>query len=487
MVVKEKYSFYSDNIPVDITIESKKDEFVLLYNVEISQISKNTEILLDKIRDELVGKVKLQISEIADPKKIQYIRGKFKDTIVYLINKYLPDIEQKSQEFFTTYLMHKSFGLGKIEILLDDVNLEEIVVNNAAEPVWVYHHKYGWLKTNISLENEELIKHYSTLVGRRVGRSITLLTPLLDAHLETGDRVNATLSPISTKGNTITLRKFATKPITITDLILNNALSLSAASLIWMGIEYELSTIISGGTASGKTSFLNAICSFFQPNQRIISVEDTREIQLAKYLHWIPMVTRQPNVEGKGEVTMLDLILNSLRMRPDRIVVGEIRRKREAETLFEAMHTGHSVYATLHANDTNETITRLVNPPIEVPKALLPAISMIVIMYRNRRTGVRRVLQVSEILEDSSPNVLLQLDIRQDKILTANKSTRLMPELQMQTGLNQSEINESLKEKSLILRWLAKNKIDTIDGIGKVVANYYTNRDSLINFIRKNV
>ena len=121
--------------------------------------------------------------------------------------------------------------------------------------------------------------------------------------------------------------------------------------------------------------------------QRIISIEDTRELTLPVSLHWVPMETRLPNPEGKGEVTMLDLVVNSLRMRPDRIIMGEIRRKREAEVLFEAMHTGHSVYATLHANDVDETIARLTNPPIDVPKQLLSSVNMLAVMNRNRRTG----------------------------------------------------------------------------------------------------
>ena len=206
---------------------------------------------------------------------------------------------------------------------------------------------------------------------------------------------------------------------------------------------------------------------------------------MPKYLHWIPMLTRLPNVEGKGEVTLLDLIINSLRMRPDRIVVGEIRRQREAETLFEAMHTGHSVYATLHANDVEETINRITNPPINVPKSLLPAISMIVVMYRNRRTGIRRIFQVAEILRDSNPNILMQLDLRQDKMLTANRSLRLMPELELQTGLTTQEINNDLREKSLILTCLAKKNINELNDIGKVIATYYTNKNAVLQLIKK--
>ncbi len=484
MAVIDSYKYNSGNIPVSVSIESEKNEFVLIYKITISQISSTTEIILEKIRGELVEKVKLGIGDITDPKKLDYIKGRFQKTIVNLIEKYLPNLSQETLDFFTTYLMHKSFGLGKIELLMSDINLEEVVVNNAEEPVWVYHHQHARLKTNIQLVNEDEVKHYATVIGRRVGRSITLLTPLLDAHLEGGDRVNATLQPISTKGNTITIRKFASKPITITNFILNKSISFYGASLVWLAMEYEMSALVSGGTASGKTSFLGALCSFFPPNQRIISVEDTREVQLPKYLHWIPMNTRQANVEGKGGVEMLDLIVNTLRQRPDRIVVGEIRRKKEAETLFEAMHTGHSVYATVHANNVEETVNRLTNPPIDVPKSLLPAVSLIVNMYRNRRTGLRRIFQIAEITSESKGNVLLQLDLRQDKLVNANPSQKLMPDLEVQTGMTQQEINQSLDEKGSVLKWLVKNNIDGVDGIGKVVATYYTNKNALMGFLK---
>jgi flagellar protein FlaI len=308
----------------------------------------------------------------------------------------------------------------------------------------------------------------------------------MDAHLKGGDRVNATLEPISVQGNTITLRKFAAKPWTITDFINDSTISTEAAALIWLGVQYELSTLISGGTATGKTSMLNVVANFFPPNQRIISIEDTREIQLPKFLHWVPMVTRLPNPEGKGEVSMLDLLVNSLRMRPDRIIVGEIRRKREAEVLFEAIHTGHSVYATVHANDAHETITRLTNPPIEIPKTMLPAISMIVVQYRNRRTGVRKTFQIAEIMPDSEPNVLLQLNIRKGVLQKVANSKSLMSTIEMFTGFTKSEITKSLNEKAAILKWMVKHNVNTVDTVGRIMAEYYTNEDNLMSYVNRN-
>ena len=480
------YDFVSDNIPITIKIYKKKGEFVPIYDVSISSISKNTEIILEKIREEITAQVSLGMVDILTTKDTGVIEQKFIDTITILVKKHFPDADEKTTNFLKSYLIQRSLGLGNIEILMDDINLEEIAVNSSEDPVWVYHVKFGWLKTNIHLTGEDQTRHYATMIGRRVGRQLTILEPLMDAHLRGGDRVNATLEPISVQGNTITLRKFAAKPWTITDFIKDNTISTEAAALIWLGVQYELSTLIAGGTATGKTSMLNVVANFFPPNQRIISIEDTREIQLPKFLHWVPMVTRLPNPEGKGEVSMLDLLVNSLRMRPDRIIVGEIRRKREAEVLFEAIHTGHSVYATVHANDANETITRLTNPPIEIPKTMLPAISMIVVQYRNRRTGVRKTFQIAEITPDSQPNVLMQLDIRKGVLQKISESKTLMATIELFTGFIKNEIEESLKEKETVLKWLVKNNINTVDGVGRAMAEYYTNKDNLMDCVRKN-
>ena len=480
------YNFDSGGIPITIKVYTKKDEFVPIYDVSITGISKNTEIVLDKIKEELTSQVSLGMVDILDTKETGVIEKKFTQAIERLLNKHFPDASQKVIDFLKSYLIQKSLGLGSVEILMDDINLEEVAINCKEEPIWVYHLKYGWLKTNIRMESEEQIRHYASMIGRRIGRQITILEPLMDAHLAAGDRVNATLEPISVKGNTLTLRKFAAKPWTITDFIKSETISTAAAALIWLGVQYELSTLISGGTATGKTSMLNVVANFFPPNQRVISIEDTREIRLPKFLHWVPMITRLPNPEGKGEISMLDLLVNSLRMRPDRIVVGEIRRKREAEVLFEAIHTGHSVYATVHANDTRETITRLTNPPIEIPKTMLPAISMIIVQYRNRRTGIRKTFQISEILPNSEANVLIQLDIKSGKLNKINKSRSLLNTIQTFTGFSNKELIKSLKEREHVLKWLVKQNINTVDSVGKVMAEYYTQPDYLMKFVKKN-
>lgn len=483
----EAYDFVSNKIPVNVRIHMIAEEFVPVYEVSLSKISKTTEIILEKIRRELIKEVTLGMVDLTSTKETGVIENKFSDTIKELVEKYFPDMEVETKEFLSSYLIQKSLGLGSIEILMSDANLEEIAINQSEEPVWVYHRKHGWLKTNIYLKDENQTKHYATMIARKIGRQITLLEPLLDAHLDEGDRVNATLSPISTRGNTITIRKFSRDPWTITRFIQARTISIPAASLIWLAIQYELSAIIAGGTASGKTSMLNVVSNFFPPNQRIISIEDTREIQLPKFLHWLPMSTRQPNPEGKGGISMLDLLVNSLRQRPDRIIVGEVRRKKEAEVLFEAIHTGHSVYATFHANNAEEAITRLTSPPIDVPKVLMPAISLIVTQFRNRRLGFRRTFQIAEILPNGETNVLMQFDTREDTLKRINPSRSLLNTLQMYTGFSPKEISAILKEKEMVLSYLVSNNIDTVDSVGRIMAEYYTNKDGLMkNYIIPN-
>jgi len=482
----DSYEYRAKNIPIKVTISRKKGEFVPIYDVSISSISKTTEFMLERIRQELIRAVNLEMVDLTDMKKTKVIESQFEETIADLINKYFPDMDDETKGFLTSYLLTKSLGLGMIEFLMNDHQLEEVVVNDAAEPIWVFHRKHGWLKTNVFVRDEEQTRHYASIIGRKVGRQISVLEPLLDAHLEEGDRVNATLMPISSYGNTLTFRKFARDPWTIIRFIQSKTISAEAAAIIWMAIQYEMSAIISGGTASGKTSALNCFADFFPPNQRILSIEDTREIRLPKYLHWVPMNTRLPNAEGKGEISMEDLLVNSLRMRPDRIIVGEVRRKREAETLFEAIHTGHSVYATFHANNAEQTVDRLTHAPIDVPPILLPAISLIIVQFRNRRIGTRRTFQIAEILEDATVNTLMQYDQAADKLVKKNPSKSLFKSLKLYTGMSDSQIRQDLDEKERVLNYMVKLNITDVDDVGRVVAEYYTDKDNMMKFVHAN-
>jgi flagellar protein FlaI len=486
----DTYKVISENIEAIVTIK-KTSDFVFLYELKFPQIAPGTSALLDKVRAVLLTEIPIKPTELMDFTSLENLKKRFFEKGIEILKKEIPSVDENTQKYLVGSLMQDMFGLGRIEFLLADPNLEEVVINGSKEPVWIYHKKFGWLKTNIMIHSETNILNYANNIGRKVGRQITLLNPLMDAHLPTGDRVNATLFPISTHGNTITIRKFRRSPWTITDFIENKTISYEVAAWIWLAIQYELNMIVAGGTASGKTSLLNVFMSFIPPNHRIVSIEDTRELQLADFLHWIPLTTREPNPEGLGEVSMLHLLINSLRMRPDRIIVGEIRRAKEAEVLFEAMHTGHSVYATLHADTAEQALKRLINPPINVPEAVIEALHLFAVAFRDRRLGVRRMFQLAEILPKGEKggaqiNVLYRWKPIKDEIIKDKESFRLLEEIRTHTGLTDEEIIKDVNEKADILKWFVKQQIKDLNKIGRLVAIYYSDTDYLLKGMRKN-
>lgn len=484
--VIDSYSFLSENIPVEVSIELRGD-FVPFYMVSIPGIAGGTKLLLEtKLRGELITEVKLDITEILDPKKVPAVKQKFQDAAAKVLKKNFPMLSEDKQRILASYLVQSTLGLGELETPLHDDFLEEIAVNNSNEPVWIYHKKHGWCKTNIRLKDEEQIYDFSSLVARKVGRQINTLTPLLDAHLPTGDRVNATLFPVSNFGNTMIIRKFSKNPWTITNLIRGQSITPEVAAMVWLCVQNELSLIVAGGTGSGKTSFLNALAGLIPANQRIVSIEDTRELTLPAFLHWVPMVTREANPEGKGEITMLDLMVNALRQRPDRIIVGEVRRQKEAEVMFEAMHTGHSVYATLHADNTEQTISRLTNPPINIPEEMLDALAGIIVQFRHRRFNLRRTLEFAEIHKNGEYNIVYRWDAKTDKTPKVGRASRIAEILNLYAGLTEREIEENVWEKADVLNWMVKNGYESVNEVGSIVSRYYLNPEEVMASVKKN-
>lgn len=251
---------------------------------------------------------------------------------------------------------------------------------------------------------------------------------------------------------------------------------------------------VANGITVHNTALLNTLTPFIPPTQRIITIEDTRELNLPNFLHWVPMTTREPNPEGKGEVKMLDLMVNSLRMRPDRIIVGEIRRKRQAEVLFEAMLTGHSVYSTLHANTAQEVKRRMTNPPIEVPESMLEALHLTSVQYRDRRTGIRRTRELAEVIPKTKrkgegveveTNVIYRWRPESDSFFQMSESERLMDEIKSHTGMNDEEVQENLKEKQNVLQWFLDHDLKTVNSVGKIVADYYRDKERVLELMRE--
>ena len=483
--ILEKYSFSNDEIPVDVTIVKSKEDYVYRYIVQLPDIGEGTKILLEtKLKADLMAEANVRIKDILDSNRYKVVIDRFTKTAERIVARYFPNLSEVNQHILAVYLIHNTIGLGLLEPVVADQRLEEIVINGSEEPIWVYHKKYGWCKTTIWLKDDDMIKDYASMIARRVGRQINVLNPLLDARLSQGDRVNATLYPISQFGSTITIRKFSKNPWTIIRFLKNHMLSPEIASMIWIAVQNELSLLVTGGTGSGKTSLLNAISALIPPNQRIISIEDTRELTLPSFLHWVPMLVREANSEGKGKVDMLDLMVNALRQRPDRIIVGEIRRKEEAEVLFEAMHTGHSVYSTLHADNTEQLISRLINPPIDVPKSMLDAIGGVVVAFRHRRFNIRRVIEFSEVYNNGKYNVVYKWEPKADVIEKVGTTPKLDQLLEMYAGLTPQEVQQDVAEKSIILKWMESKRYFDVEQVGRIISDYYQMPDAILKLAK---
>ena len=266
------YKLESEGVPAEVAIVERSDDYINVYELRHTRVKQATKIILEYLKRRVVEAVNIKVSEVLDPRETEKVKNRLVETAHVLVKQELKGLNAEEENILVGRLIQEMLGLGELELLLSDANLEEIVINSSKEPVFVYHKQFGWLKTNLTIGSEEQIYNYASIIGRRVGKQITNLNPLMDATLLGGSRVNATLFPISSKGNGMTIRKFREDPWTIVDMIGNSTLNVEVASLIWLAVQYELNTIIAGGTASGKTSFLNAILVFSPPNQRIVSI-----------------------------------------------------------------------------------------------------------------------------------------------------------------------------------------------------------------------
>lgn len=340
-----------EEIEIEEKIESRKNADLYrtkrrdqpFYKANIPELSDEEREFMSEVRERAIDEIEVDPRDIADMDSreqvfYEQVKGIFQ-------SENLPSgISDSKLEQMSKIVVRDMIGFGLLDILLEDDKLEEIMVTATGKPVYVYDRDQGMCITNISFEDEEELIHQIEKMGRNVGRRIDKQNPLLDATLPDGSRVNATIPPISLDGPTLTIRKFREDPLTIIDIIEFGTLSVDVAAFLWLavdGMEAKPSNIlVAGGTASGKSTTLNTLTSFVRNKERVISIEDTAELNLP-HEHWIRLETRAPNVEGKGEVTMEELVKNSLRMRPDRIIVGEVRGP-EAMTMFTGMNTGHN-------------------------------------------------------------------------------------------------------------------------------------------------
>lgn len=339
-------TYYGEEVKVldvygNVRILKVKGEPIPIYEIRLPKLSEEEEKLVKIVRDRAIAEIQIDPESIPDPEERRRIFGR---AVKNIMRELAPAISEARMDILVNLVVQNMIGYGKLDPLVRDDNLEEVMVIGTRRPVYVWHRKFYMCKTNIVFEDEREILNIIERIARQVGRRIDQQTPLLDARLPDGSRVNATIRPVSLDGPTLTIRKFKKDPLTIIDLLKYGTFNLEIASLLWVFVDglgvKPANVLVAGGTGSGKTTTLNALAMFIPPSERVISIEDTAELQLP-IEHWVRLETRPPNIEGKGEITMDDLVKNTLRMRPDRIIVGEVRGP-EARTMFTAMNTGHN-------------------------------------------------------------------------------------------------------------------------------------------------
>jgi len=465
-----------------IRAEIIEDGLIPSYNVNVPKFTRYERQLLNEIREKLVD---VAVSQ-GENFKID------ESSFIGEVKEFLKMKSVRDTDKLATQISQEMLGYAQLDPMIKDDDLEEIMVIGTGKPVFVYHRKIGMMQTNVVFDEDSNVKAIIDVIARQISRRIDQQTPILDARLPDGSRVNATIPPVSADGSTLTIRKFRKDPLTVIDLINFKTLSPHLAGFLWVCVDglgvKPCNAIIAGGTGSGKTTTLNTVTSFTPPRERIITIEDTLELQLP-HDHVLRMETRPPNIEGKGELDMDTLVKNSLRQRPDRVIVGEVRGK-EAITLFTALNTGHSGFGTLHSNTARETITRLINPPMNVPSIMIPALDFIIMqnrMYRPEGGSIRRITEVAEIVGMEEGNVQLNRVFEWnnvvDKVEYVGIASRTLREMAELRGMSITEIEEEIEKRRLVLEYMADNNIRSIGEVGKWIHEYYRDQDEVLETI----
>ena len=473
--------------------EINANSSIPIYNVYKQKFTPEEKMLLAELRENLVDLAissgeNLQLNEarlLNDIKNFLYARLSYDPANIS--NEYVETLSRK--------LLQDIVGYGQIDPLIHDDELEEIMIIGINKPIFVYHRKYGMMKTDISYKSSEELLELIDQMARQINRRIDQESPILDGRLPDGSRINATIPPVSADGPSLTIRKFKTDPLTIIDLINFKTISVELAAFFWLcfdglGVK-SANAIISGGTSSGKTTTLNALTALINPKERIITIEDTLELQIP-HEHVIRMETRPSNTENRGELTMNDLVKNSLRQRPDRIIVGEVRAD-EAITLFTALNTGHSGFGTLHSNDARETITRLTNEPMSVPEIMITAIDFIIMqnrIYRSDGVSLRRISEVAEVvgIEEGTVqlNKIFEWNPETDRIENISVSSNTLSEIAKLSGNSLNDLYKEIGNRQLVLEHMVNQNIRSVDGVKAVLELYYKDPQKVLNQILLN-
>ncbi|MBI0584600.1 MAG: type II/IV secretion system ATPase subunit [Methanomassiliicoccus sp.] len=480
--VEEPYSY------VRIKYDGIAGEY--LYEVIEPRLTSDEQSILDVLKGALIVSINL-----ADTKDIEEKRNILDRAAEKLLHKLQVELDPVSKQRIAYYLRRDFTGYGVINVMMVDPNIEDCSCDGIDIPLYIYHRKYGSIKSNIKFEKEDELDAYVVWLAQKCGKHISVANPLLDATIPDGSRLNATLGKHVTKrGSSFTISRFKDNPFTPVDLLRFKTMSTEMMAYLWISVEFGSSMLVCGGTASGKTTTLNAILLFIPPQMKIVSIEDTRELNLP-HENWIPGLTRE-GFGGRtgavsGTINMFDLLTAALRQRPQYLMVGEVRGK-EAYVVFQAMATGHISYSTFHAEDVQAMVHRLENDPIDLPRALLTALNL-VLLQGQVKVGTkmtRRVKGLTEIVGmDPETGELITNSVFNwnpaDDTFTYSGHSYTYEKVRAVRNWSPREMEREVKRRMDILEYMKKIGVNNYRQVAKVVSAYYKDPEKVMKEVKE--
>ncbi len=459
-----------------------------VYMVKSPQLTPAERAALSSLKEKLVDEIKIEPGKIPlEEREKVFVREGLK--VIERVTKEIPSDRKK---FLLELIANEMVGYGPLAPMLADDNLEDVMIIGLGAPVHIFHQKYGMCATNVYFRDEHSIMAIIDKASRDAGRRIDLRQPLIDSRMPDGNRLNIIIPPISLTGPILSIRKFKSTALSVLDLIKLGTLSTDSAAFLWLLVEgmgvRPANMLFAGGTGCGKTTTLGALSSFVPERERVITIEDAAELKLP-HRHWIRLETRLP-VEALEEVTVDQLVRNSLRMRPDRLIIGEARGL-GIPTVFTAFsgHTG--CMCTIHSNTTaEETLARLTRPPISVPELLISAVDAIVMQRRLliKNKYIRRVTEIAEVVGVEGGKVKLNRTHKwnpgTDEIRQVDTPSLVLQQISELSGIPQKDILKELKRREEVLKLMLGREMDVFS-VNRAIQDYYSDPDGALEVLER--
>jgi flagellar protein FlaI len=482
--VIEKYPLYEPFSHVVIVQNPKTGEHrYILDELQLDPLERG---VYDRILEILLAEIESPKEEILDPRKF------FAEEAKKIVDKYrislgwLPDVS------WYKILYHAErdlVGFGKIDPLMRDPNIEDISCDGVQKPVYIWHRNYESIQTNLEFPNDEVLDNTVVKLVHMAGKHVSTAFPIVDASLPGKHRLAvAYRREITPFGTAFTIRKFREDPYSIIDLINIGTFSEEMSAYFWVCLENSASIMVLGGTAAGKTTALNSLACLIKPGSKIITIEETAELNLP-HDNWVSLIARQSyglGGSGVGEVALFDLVKTSMRHRPDIMIVGEVRGN-EAYVLFQALATGHGGMCTMHADGLDSAVKRLTQKPMEISPAYIPLMNIVIPIQRvhlvknNEKKAYRRVITVNEIRDYEDYYTPFAWQPSQDVHETDYDKSPLLSSIAERQGISKKDLIAEIGRRKDVLHWMRERNIRSYKDVAAIIAEYYARPKHIYN------